>query len=202
MTCTHINGPLEYWMAPNDPTASEVPDPGVIGIYNRFYNSASGELWQCLDPSIGSQVWSKISQIQSDWDQSNSASLDFIQNKPTFSARSFSTPTFSSATTATQLSATRDATVQYVFDAAMTTLLTTQGITATLRYADNSGMSTNVVTVASSTISTGGILSLDITNSLPLAGIIPAGKYRQVTFSTSGGATAPSALASGQEVLI
>jgi hypothetical protein len=189
-------------MAPNNPTVSEVPESGTIGIYNRFYNSVSKDMWECLDPTFGSQVWAKISQIQSDWNQANSASLDFIKNKPTFPTRSFSTPTFNSATTATQLSTTRDANVQYVFDAAMTTLLTTQGITATLRYADNSGMSTNVVTVSSNTINTGGILSLTINNSLQLSGIIPAGKYRQVTFSTSGGATAPSALASGQEVLI
>lgn len=117
--------------------------------------------------------------------------------------RSFSAPTFSGATTASQLSANRDAVVSYTFNATVTiSLLAGQSVTATLRYADNSGMSTNVVTIDTAITSNSGVLGLTQVNSLKVSGLVPAGKYRQVTFSVSGGATAPSAIASGQEVLL
>lgn len=117
-------------------------------------------------------------------------------------ARSFSTPTFSSSTTVTRLSTTRDASVQYSYNATVAiSLLSGQSITATLKYADNSGMSTNLVTCDSQNTSNSGVLGLSQTNTLKVSCIIPANKYRQVTFATSGGATAPAALATGQEVL-
>lgn len=128
-----------------------------------------------------------------------------VLNVPQYAdpARAFSTPTFSGITTAAQLSTTRDAEVSYDIDATVTiSLLAGQSVTATLRYADNSGMSTNVVTVSSQTTSNGGVLNLTTTNTLKLSGWIPAGKYRQVTFSTTGTGTAtPSAIKAGQEVL-
>lgn len=80
-------------------------------------------------------------------------------------------------------------------------ILAGQSITATLRYADNSGMSTNVVTVSTQTASNSGVLGLSQTNTLKLSGIIPAGKYRQITFSSSGSPTLPSSFAAAQEVL-
>lgn len=115
----------------------------------------------------------------------------------------FITPTFSSVTTATQLSATRNASVSYSFSGTITiSVLGGQSITANLKYADNVGMSTNVVTLDTSITSNSGVLGLSQTNSLKLNGIIPAGKYRQVTFSVTGSATAPSSIASSQEVLL
>lgn len=118
-------------------------------------------------------------------------------------ALGISTPTFSGSTTAAQLSTTRDAMVSYTYNGTVTiSLLAGQSITATLRYADNSGMSTNVVTVDIAMTSNSGVLGLTQVNSLKLSGVIPAGKYRQVTFSVAGGATAPTAIAAGQEVLI
>lgn len=129
---------------------------------------------------------------------------DIIWISPSLSsARAFSTPTFSSATTATQLSTTRDAQVQYAADATVSiSLLAGQSVTETLQYADNSGMSTNVVTVDSAVTSNSGVLGLTQVNTLKVSGEIPAGKYRKVTFTTTGsGTTAPSILKSGQEVL-
>lgn len=131
-------------------------------------------------------------------------SADIIWVSPTMaSARTFSTPTFSSSTTATQLSTTRDAQVQYAYDATVSiSLLAGQSVTATLQYADNSAMSTNLVTVDSTVTSNSGVLGLTQVNTLKVSGEIPAGKYRKVTFAVTGSGTAtPTTLKSGQEVL-
>ena len=136
---------------------------------------------------------------QSNWNETDTNSLNYIKNKPVLS---FSIPTFSSATTATQLSTTRNAQVLYTFPTSMTSLLTSQALTATLQYADDAGFTTNVVTVNSDVQGCSGILSLVLTGRLQVQGIIPAGKYRKVTLAQSGGATVPTTLTSGQEVLL
>lgn len=127
-----------------------------------------------------------------DWDNITKKSL-----------RVFGTPTFNGSIAATQLSATRDALVSYVYNATVSiSLVAGQSVTATLRYGDNAGMA-NAVVVDSSVTSNSGVLGLSQTNALKLTGIIPAGKFRQVTFSVNGnGAAAPNALAAGQEVLL
>lgn len=119
-------------------------------------------------------------------------------------ARSFLTvPTFANVTTANQVSTTRDAFVQYNFDASVNiTLLAGQSVTITLTYADNSAMTTNPVVVDPQTLSNGGVLGLTQSNTIKVGGIIPAGKYRRVTFSTTGtGTITPSVLKGAQEVL-
>jgi hypothetical protein len=117
-------------------------------------------------------------------------------------SKTYQSPTFSSATSATRLSTTVDADVFYSFDATVTiSLLAGQSVTAVLKYADDSGMSSNVVTVDSAKTANSGVLNLTQTNTLRVGGKIPAGKYRQVTFTTAGsGVSAPSAIAAGQEV--
>lgn len=117
--------------------------------------------------------------------------------------RAYSVPTFASSTSATKLSTGRDAEVSYDYDAtANISLLAGQSVTATLKYADNSGMSTNVVTVSSQQTGNSGVLGLTNVNTLKVSGSIPAGKFRQVTFAVTGGAAAPSAIKAGQEVLV
>lgn len=111
-------------------------------------------------------------------------------------------PNFSAVTTAGQISTSRSALVNYEFPGALAlSLLTGQSVTATLKYADNSGMSTNVVTADVSSVGASGLAGLAQTNSLKLTGEIPPGKYRQVTFATTGGATTPATLTVAQEVL-
>lgn len=125
-------------------------------------------------------------------------------------SRVFSTPTFAGVTTATQLSATRDAEVSYEFDGSIAiTVLGTQTITATGTYADNSAMTTNPVIFDSQGFTGGGVAGLSQTQTLKISGIIPAGKYRKVTFASSsasglglGAPTVPSAIKSSQEVLL
>lgn len=127
-------------------------------------------------------------------DAGNAASISLA-------SKTYQSPTFNSATTATQLSSTTEADVFYAFDATVTiSLLAGQSVTATLKYADNSGMSTNVVTVDSATTSNSGVLNLTQTNTLRIGGKVPAGKYRQVTFAVAGsGAAAPTTIKAGQE---
>ncbi len=136
-------------------------------------------------------------QVNSDW--SASSGVAQILNKP---ALTFTTPTFSSSTSATQLSSTRSAQVLYTYPTSLTSLLANQSLTATLQIADDSGFTTNVATVNSDVQGCSGILSLTLTGRLQVQGIIPAGKYRRVVLSQSGGATVPTTLSSGQEVLL
>ncbi len=138
-------------------------------------------------------------QIQSDWTQTNNSSVDFIKNKPVLS---FTTPTFASSVAATQLSATRNAQVSYTYPTSMTSLLANQTLTATLQYADDSGFTTNVVNLNNDVQGCSGILSLTLLGRLQVQGIIPAGKYRRVVLAQTGGATVPTTLSSGQEVLL
>ena len=119
------------------------------------------------------------------------------------SAPVYADPTFSSITTATVLSSSRKAQVTYDIDASVNiSLLAGQSITAVLTYADNSAMSTNPVIVSSQTTSNSGVLGLTQGNTLKIGGIIPPNKYRKVTFTVSSGATTPTALKAGQEVLL
>lgn len=207
ITLTNTNP--RFWTDSGAPGAS-VPD-AVVG--QCYLDSATGDLYQCKVDVFGSQIWYKfinLNNVSSTLSSilpaaAISGSYNDLSNKPTIptiNAPSYSTPTFSSATTAAQISATRDADVRYSFPASITSILGTQTITAMLKYADNVGMSTNAVNVLVDTLSVGGVLSLAVTNGLQLFGRIPAGKYAQVTFTVSGGATAPSTLSAGQVVLI
>lgn len=211
---------LVYWDPLNVtvcPTLSEIqaPSAATIAAYIAALFSATSPTveWAAVQtkPFLFSGAYNDLTgkptipsaQVNSDWN--SSSGLSQVLNKPTIPvilSRSFSTPTFSSSTTATQLSTTRDALVSYCYNATVTiSVLAGQSVTASLKYADNSGMTTNPVLVDTSITSNSGVLGLTQVNALKLSGIVPAGKFRQVTFSVSG-ATAPSALASGQEVLL
>ncbi len=140
-------------------------------------------------------------QVNSDWNVSSGVAQ--ILNKPSSLVNpTFSTPTFNSSISASQLSTTRSAFVFYSYPFSMTTIIGTQSLTATLQYADDSGFTTNVVTANTDVQGCSGILNLTLVGRLQVQGIIPQGKYRRVVLSQSGGATVPSTLTSGQEVLL
>lgn len=111
-----------------------------------------------------------------------------------------------SLNSAFQVSATRDCVASYSVDIAATiSLVTGQVGTVSLQYADNSGMSTNLVTVNSATNGNTGSLTIGLnltqTGTVTLSGIIPAGKYvRLLTANTTG--TPTFTYRSGQEVLL
>ena len=127
-------------------------------------------------------------QVQSDWNAVSG--LGVILNKPTIPSvtRTFSgnlTPTLNSAAV---IDASKDAIVSYSVDISVTSILLagTSG-TVFLEYADNSGMSTNLVTVGQSTLSTGGVLNVTNVGTATLSGVIPAGKYRRIRTANNTG---------------
>lgn len=124
-----------------------------------------------------------------------------LQTLPVVAPRSFATITLAVGSV-TQVSTTRDAQVAYPVDVSVSSLLlgTAQG-TICLRYADNVGMSTNLVTVMCGTNSTNGVLNVVNIGTVTLNGIIPAGKFRRLDFTTNAG-TATGTSRQGQEVLL
>lgn len=104
-----------------------------------------------------------------------------------------------------QISTTRDARVSYSVDiACVLTLVTGQAGAVFLEYADNSGMSTNLHTVARSSNANTGTLSIGLalteTVTGTLSGDIPAGKY--VRLRTSNVIGTPTFTAQEQQEVL
>jgi hypothetical protein len=193
-----------FWTDSDAPGNSISPD---VEIGQMYLDSANGDLYQCKVAIFGSQVWYKfinINNISSTLSSilpasALSGSYNDLSDLP---IRSFSSPNFSNVTTATKLSDDQDCYVNYVFPTSLTSLLASQSLTATLQYADDSGFSTNIVTVNVDLNACSGILSLTLGGRLQTIGIIPKGKYRKVTLAQVGGATVPTSISSSQEVLL
>lgn len=115
-------------------------------------------------------------------------------------------PSFSGAATrqlntAYQVSAARNSNVNYAVDVTVTALLLTGSRgTVTLQYADNSGMTTNLVTLMSGTSSIGGVLNVSAVQTVFLSGWIPAGKFVRITTANTAG-TPTFAYSGGNESL-
>ncbi len=120
-------------------------------------------------------------------------------------SRSFTNPT-RPLNTAFQISTTRDAVVSYSVDIACTlSILGGQLGTVVLEYADNAGITTNVVTVSDGVNGNTGALTIGLnltqTFTLALSGLVPAGKYvRLRTANTTG--TPTFTYRRAQEVLV
>lgn len=116
-------------------------------------------------------------------------------------AKSFANPTRTSGT-AFQISTTRDAQVSYsAAISSAATLVVGSAAIMTLQYADNSGMSTNVVTLPPDAFGVPTGLVSSVNSTLKTGGIIPAGKYVRVTVTSTLGTPTIGAI-SAQEVLI
>ncbi len=114
--------------------------------------------------------------------------------------RSFANPV-RSLNAAFQISASRDAWAVYTVDISVTSLLLagTSG-RVYLEYADDSGMTTNLVTVNSSPNATGGVLNVTNLGSGNVTGFIPAGKYARIRTANVTG-TPTYTFVGSQEVL-
>lgn len=112
------------------------------------------------------------------------------------------TSTARSLNSAFQISVVRDVYVSYAVDiACASALLAGQSGTVILEYADNVGISTNVVTVQQASGSAGGVLNLATTSTATLSGIIPTGKF--VRLRTVNNTGAPTfTYRTSQEVLL
>lgn len=120
---------------------------------------------------------------------------------PTPVAKSFATPT-RTAGTAFQISTTRDASVVYSIPiTSNATLVAGSQSSATLQYADNSAMTTNLVTLPGDAFGVASGLLVSGIGSLKLLGLIPAGKWVKITMSNLAGTPTLGAIVA-QEVLI
>lgn len=133
---------------------------------------------------------------------------DFISNWPITGIpnpiTSFANPSRTLGT-AFQISTTRNARVSYAVQIAATLSLTSgQSGSVVLEYADDSGITTNVVTVQSSTNANTGALAIGLnlvqTITATLTGEIPAGKYVRIR-SVSNTGTPSFTMSTAQEVL-
>jgi len=136
-----------------------------------------------------------------DWNAVSGITQIMGKPDPMNAPRAYS-PSTRALNTAFQVSATRDARVSYPVDITVNSLLITgQQGTVSLQYADNSAMSTNLVTVASGTNSTGGVLSVTNIGTVLLVGDIPAGKWVRILTANNVG-TPGFTPRQGQEVLL
>ena len=142
-------------------------------------------------------------QIQSDYAQANSGSVDFIKNKPAARSQALASRSLNSAF---QISATRDAVVSYSVQITVTASIGgRQNGEVVLEIASDAAFTTNVQTLA--IVGNGQTLTLAIAlNSVQpatsvLGGMIPAGYYTRLhTVNNTG---TPSYLyRAGQEVLL
>lgn len=197
-----VNYTIPFTLGDNqNPVSSYVSEGFTILPGQLYINFLTGDVFCIKDCSNqNSLIWNKVyTGISSLATVATSGSYNDLLNKP---VSAYSSPNFTSITTATQLSSTREAMVVYVFPTSLTSLIASQTLTATLQYADDSGMTTNLVTSCVDVIGCSGILSLTLTGRLQVNSRIPAGKYRKVTLSQTGGATIPVSISSSQEVLV
>lgn len=159
---------------------------GKAALSHSHSTSDISGLASYVDARIGSTT-----AFQADWSVTNTASSSYIKNKPSLSWAT----TTRSLNTAFQVSATRAAFVSYTVDIASTlSLLAGDTGTVILEYADDSGFTTNVVTVQSAANGNTGALTIGLNltqvSTASLTGIVPAGKYiRLRTVNTAGSPT-------------
>lgn len=135
---------------------------------NADWLAASGISAILNKPSIPS------AQIQSDWTQTNASSADFVKNKP---VKTFSAPA-RALNAAFQPSVSNDAFVSYILPITTSaTLLVGARGRLTLQYADDAGMTTNVVTPDSDEFGIASGLVVTGFDVLRVSTIIPKGKY-------------------------
>lgn len=127
-----------------------------------------------------------------------SGSYSDLTNKP---VPSFSTTT-RTVGTAFQISTTRSAQVIYKIPVtSIAALLGGSQAACSLKYADNSAMTTNLVTLPGDQFGVGSGLVVTAYGTLTLSGMIPAGKWVQITTTNVSG-TPTYGTVSAQEVLI
>lgn len=141
-------------------------------------------------------------QIQSDWTQTSTGSVDYIKNKPV--ARSQSSTT-RSLNTGFQVSTTRDSLVNYAVNVTTTASLTSgQTGTVAIDIASDSGFTTNLQSLSAvngNSVSLAIALTAVQTVTATLSYYVPAAYYvRLRTVNTLG--TPTFSYAGGQEILL
>lgn len=190
---------------PSGTTAQYLRGDGSLATFptnNTAFTNGAGYLTTEVDGSVTNEI-----ELPSQTGQSgkflstNGTSPSWVTSSI---SRTFTNPS-RSLNTAFQVSATQDAFVSYTVDVGATLTITGgQTGTVTLQYADNSGMSTNLVTVQSSANGNTGTLtvglSLTQTSTAALTGRIPAGKFVRIATANTVG-TPSFTFRAAQEVI-
>lgn len=142
-------------------------------------------------------------QIQSDWTQTNTSSLDYIKNKPAARSQSSASRNLNSIF---QISSTRDSSVTYSVDIACTsTLVGGQSGTVFLEISTSSSFASGVQEIGRFTnanaVSLAIAITLNQTNTACISGYVPAGYYVRLRTANNVG-TPTFTYQSGQEVLL
>ncbi len=179
--------------------SSNLPKLGLVDTTLAFYSGGSLGLSSAKNAEIAGKFQSPSGTtgqyVRGD------GSLATFPTIPSVPTRTFTNPA-RTLNTAFQISATQDAQVVYTVDISVTSLLLAgQSGRVILEYADNVGMTANVVTVSSSPNATGGVLNVTNLGSGNVTGVIPAGKYVRVRTQNVTG-TPTFTLQSTQEVLL
>lgn len=184
---------------------------------NSDWNSISGVSQILNKPSLASVATTgsyndlsnkptiPAAQIQSDWNQADTNAVDYIKNKPSFSSVSQSSSS-RNLNTGYQPSTTRWCFVNYSVDiACVSTLLGGGSGSVFLDIASNSGFTTNLQTISSSSNTNSVSLAIAITvnqmTTATICGWVPPGYYFRIRTVTSVGSPTFT-YKYGQEVLI
>lgn len=155
----------------------------TMGVQAGWSKAVSGTVADLM--SVSATVANKFNQPTGSTGQyvRGDGSLATFPTIPSSTTKTFNSPA-RALNTAFQISTTQDAAVTYSVDINCSSpLLAGQSSTVTLQYADNVGMTTNLVNVAQAIGSVGGILNVNNGGSGLLTGIIPAGKYVRIQSS-------------------
>jgi hypothetical protein len=188
------------------------PSGGAVNVSSYLYNTSTSTGFGYQAPvTMGATDTASTIQAATAAALQTQATLDQVGTLDEFiwpdfpMAHSFANPS-RSLDSAFQISTTRDAAVYYSVSVASTLSLTAGQLgSVELRYADDSGFTTNVVTASVSTNGNTGTLTVGLntvqTSGVIVAGIVPAGKYvKLVSVDTTG--TPTQTIVRSQEVLL
>jgi len=178
---------------PSGTTAQYIRGDGSTATFptsNAAFTNGAGYLTAEVDGSTTNEIElpSQTGQNGKVLSTNGSAAQWIASPSPT---KTFSNPA-RTLNTAFQASTTQDVFASYTVDVSSTLTLTGgQTGTVTLQYADNSGMSTNLVSVQSSVNGNTGALtvglSLTQTGTAAVTGVIPAGKWVRISTANTAG---------------
>lgn len=204
-----LNKPSTFTPSAHNHAASDVNSGTFVDA--RIAQSNVTQHQSALSISSGQVTGTKTSSFISDFTEASqdavggALSPEFVYNDSgnsiSLRSKTFNNSISRTAGTAFQISTTQDSGVSYKIPVTSSaTLIAGSRAQATLQYADNSGMTTNLKTVDSDDFGIGSGLVVVGYGTLKLVGKIPSGKWALITVSAITGSPTIGSCA-GQEVL-
>ena len=166
-------------------------------------SSAADNFPEVVKPTLqtgnGRYIRTPLDEIQADWDETDTASPAYIQNKPVVPDAPTQSTTTPALNTSAQINASKNCLVSYSVSISVTsTLLGTNSGTVFLEISPDN---TNWTTIAQVSNSVAGIASTTIP-AFVLTGLVPAAYYRRLRTAQAGTNGATITSLGGQEILI